>query len=164
MNFSCYQGNRKSNGIASRREDRQTEIMHGHPALGPAQPGLVTPSLPEGSWASLSLSHPTAHVKHPPPCIPCPDSPISQARTTPRGIHPTSQTFHHKSHILTCLILHSHLPYPYILHLTWNLAWHLTLLRGSLTIWDLLLEIILGKRRRKRRRVRKGGANLPQDC
>lgn len=44
MNFSCYQGNGKSSGSAGRREDRQTdrqtEIMHGRLALGPAQPGF----------------------------------------------------------------------------------------------------------------------------
>lgn len=187
MNFSCYQENGKSNGSASRREDRQTDrqIMHGRPAPGPAQP-----SFGHSKFARQVLGIPVLSPSH----SPCQTSPflypvscllhLPGSNTTQRDppyipdpsiAHPISlhasscipePTAYIPSPIPSISPPISHIPHskPSIPHPTWSLAWPLTLLRGSLTMWDLLLEIILGKRRRKRRRVRKGGPNLPQDC
>lgn len=84
--------------------DRQTEIMHGRPALGPAQPGCG-----DSKFARRVLGIPVLSPSHSPcqtsPYIPCPDSCIFQARTPPRGIHPTSQT-------LPLPIPHLYMPHP----------------------------------------------------
>lgn len=87
------------------QERGQTDRDHARPP----SPGSSPAWLGDSKFARRVLgipvlSHPTAHVKHPPSCILCPDSRISQARTTPRGIHPASQT------------LPSPIPYPDMPH------------------------------------------------
>lgn len=119
MNFSCYQGNGKSSGSASRREDRQTDRQRSCTAAGPRiQPSLalVAPSLPEGFFASLSCPHHTGCVKHPPSYIPVLTPVSPRLEPHPEGSIPHPRPFHCLSHILTCLILQpiAYIPHPSI--------------------------------------------------
>jgi len=168
---------RRAHGIPPSHSPHQPpSVPRPTPCLRVSRAADPTPAAasrpPDPSIAHPASSRPSPSPPHPMSCIPPPTS----HRPAPSALHPTSHPQRPTSHSPhpTFHLLRPASPRSRTLRPasrthplpTWSPARPLTLLRGSLTMCDLLLEMILGerdrrRRRRRRRKVRQGGLTVP---